>query len=262
MGRRDGDRHRQLGRQGGAGGPAAPITSSTTAREDVAARVRDITGGERVDHVVDVDFGGNLARRSPRCAPMAASRSMRRTAPHARPPIRELMQKNIAVHAMSLPGSPHHARRRAHPTSPAGSRRRAGSFRSRRAFPLYETAAAHRAVERGDNRHDDCRVRALSRVPGAVETYTGSSRFCLGGTGRDPNGGLVARPDRAWRRARRRQGRFAPPPAVACGPPPLTAAARGALQASGRDEETALSRTKKPGWLCVGPGGVCSGSAA
>ncbi len=29
--------------------------------EDVAARVRDITGGEGVDHVVDVDFGGNLA---------------------------------------------------------------------------------------------------------------------------------------------------------------------------------------------------------
>jgi len=29
--------------------------------EDVAARVRDITGGAGVDHVVDVDFGGNLA---------------------------------------------------------------------------------------------------------------------------------------------------------------------------------------------------------
>src|SRR6202161_3915594 len=29
--------------------------------EDVAARVRDITGGELVDHVVDVDLGGNLA---------------------------------------------------------------------------------------------------------------------------------------------------------------------------------------------------------
>ena len=29
--------------------------------EDVAARVRDITGGDGVDHVVDVDFGGNLA---------------------------------------------------------------------------------------------------------------------------------------------------------------------------------------------------------
>lgn len=29
--------------------------------EDVATRVRDITGGEGVDHVVDVDFGGNLA---------------------------------------------------------------------------------------------------------------------------------------------------------------------------------------------------------
>ena len=30
-------------------------------REDVATRVREITGGAGVDHVVDVDFGGNLA---------------------------------------------------------------------------------------------------------------------------------------------------------------------------------------------------------
>ena len=34
--------------------------------EDVAARVRDITGGEGVDHVVDVDFGGNLAHDTAR----------------------------------------------------------------------------------------------------------------------------------------------------------------------------------------------------
>ena len=30
-------------------------------REDVAARVLEMTGGTGVDHVVDVDFGGNLA---------------------------------------------------------------------------------------------------------------------------------------------------------------------------------------------------------
>src|ERR1700681_1986097 len=29
--------------------------------EDVAARIRDITGGQGVDHVAEVDFGGNLA---------------------------------------------------------------------------------------------------------------------------------------------------------------------------------------------------------
>ena len=57
-------------------------------------------------------------------------------------------------------------------------------------------------------------------------------------------------------------GRYAPPSAVACGHPSgqarlhaLTAAARGALQSSGRDEETALSRTKKPGWWFAAPKG-------
>ena len=40
-----------------AGGATHTINYRT---EDVAARVRDITGGEGVDHVVDVDFGGNL----------------------------------------------------------------------------------------------------------------------------------------------------------------------------------------------------------
>jgi NADPH2:quinone reductase len=30
-------------------------------REDVAARILDITGGVGVDHIVEVDFGGNLA---------------------------------------------------------------------------------------------------------------------------------------------------------------------------------------------------------
>ena len=48
--------------------------------EDVAARVRDITGGEGVDHVVDVDFGGNLAATLRCVRPTAASRSMPRTA--------------------------------------------------------------------------------------------------------------------------------------------------------------------------------------
>jgi NADPH2:quinone reductase len=41
-----------------AGGADAVINYR---QEDVAARVREITGGAGVDHVVDVDFGGNLA---------------------------------------------------------------------------------------------------------------------------------------------------------------------------------------------------------
>src|SRR5277367_6020414 len=60
---------------------------------------------------------------------------------------------------------------------------------------------------------------------------------------------LLAHPDPAWRRARRRQGRCAPRKRGRLRPS-LTAAARDALGWSGRDEETALSsRTKKhPRW--------------
>jgi NADPH2:quinone reductase len=119
--------------------------------EDVAARVRDITGGEGVDHVVDVDFGGNLA---------ATVRSVRANGSIAiyasngdrmpRLPVGDLMQRNVALYPMSLPGTPHPARKRAQ--SDMGrwiaSGRRLLSVAAR--FPLYQAAAAHEAVERGD----------------------------------------------------------------------------------------------------------------
>ena len=60
-----------------AGGADAVINYR---EEDVAARVRHLTGGTGVHHVVDVDFGGNLAATLVACVPMAASRSTRRTA--------------------------------------------------------------------------------------------------------------------------------------------------------------------------------------
>ncbi len=118
--------------------------------EDVAARVQEITGGEGVDHVVEVDFGGNLA---------ATLRSVRNSGSIAvyasngdrtpRVPVRELMQRNIAVHAMVLPTSPHEARRRAQSDIArwVASPGRILSVASRHA--LYDTAAAHAEVERG-----------------------------------------------------------------------------------------------------------------
>ena len=48
-------------------------------REDVAARVMDLTGGMGVDHVVDVDLGGDMWRRWRRCATAARSRPMPRS---------------------------------------------------------------------------------------------------------------------------------------------------------------------------------------
>ena len=120
-------------------------------REDVAARVREITGGAGVDHVVDVDFGGNMAAtldvvRANGSIAVYASNGDRTPAV----PMRELMQKNIALHAMSLPGSPHAARKRAQSDIArfVAMPGRVLSVATR--FPLYETASAHLAVERGD----------------------------------------------------------------------------------------------------------------
>ena len=119
-------------------------------QEDIAARVRAITGGVGVDHVVEVDFGGNLA------ACVASVRANGSVAVYAsagertpKVPVGDLMQKNLSVHSMSLPGSPHESRKRAQTdiTRWLAGGARLLSVAAR--FPLAETAAAHEAVERG-----------------------------------------------------------------------------------------------------------------
>ena len=74
--------------------------------------MRDITGGAGVDHVVDVDFGGNLA------ATLASLRMGGSLAFYASNGDREprvsaatLMQKNLTIHGMVLPSVPHEAPR-------------------------------------------------------------------------------------------------------------------------------------------------------
>src|SRR6516162_9089957 len=119
--------------------------------EDVAARVRDITGGEGVDHVVDVDFGGNLAA-TVRCVRANGSIAIYASNGDRTPrlPVGELMQRNVTLYPMSLPGTPHAARKRAQSdiASWIASGQRMLSVAAR--FPLYQAAAAHEAVERGD----------------------------------------------------------------------------------------------------------------
>jgi len=119
--------------------------------EDVAARVRDITGGDGVDHVVDVDFGGNLA------ATMGCVRANGSVAIYAsngdrtpRVPIGDLMQRNVSLFPMSLPGSPPVARKRAQTDMAQWIAGSPPILSVAAQFPLYEAAAAHRAVERGD----------------------------------------------------------------------------------------------------------------
>jgi NADPH2:quinone reductase len=121
--------------------------------EDVAARILALTGGVGVDHVVDVDFGGNLPttlkimRDNGSIAAYASAGQRLPTVP-----VYELMRRNITVHGVLLPTSPLEARRRAQSDITQWLRggRRLLTVAAR--FPLAETARAHEAVERGDKR--------------------------------------------------------------------------------------------------------------
>jgi NADPH2:quinone reductase len=131
-----------------AGGAAHVINYR---QEDVATRVREITGGAGVDHVVDVDFGGNLA------AVLASVRDSGSIAFYAtngdrepRLPVREIMGKNLALYGMVLPTSPHESRKRAQSDIARWTATPGRLLSVAAEFPLYETAAAHEAVEKGD----------------------------------------------------------------------------------------------------------------
>ena len=119
-------------------------------QEDVAARVLDITRGAGVDHIVEVDFGGNL-RAALRCLRVNGSIMVYASNGDREPklPVRDLMQKNLAVYAMSLAGVPHAERRRAQSDIAAWTATPGRILSVAARFPLYQTAAAHKEVERG-----------------------------------------------------------------------------------------------------------------
>lgn len=119
-------------------------------REDVAARVREITGGTGVDHVVEVDAGANLA------ATLASVRDNGSIASYASVGAREpkvamyeLIRRNLTFQGVYLANHPHPARKRAQTDISAwlASGRRLLSVAAR--FALDETAAAHELVEQG-----------------------------------------------------------------------------------------------------------------
>ena len=64
-------------------------------------------------------------------------------------PVRDLMQKNLAVYSMSLAGVPHPDRKRAQTDIAAWTASPGRILSVAARFPLYETAAAHKAVEAG-----------------------------------------------------------------------------------------------------------------
>jgi NADPH2:quinone reductase len=130
-----------------AGGAAHVINYR---QEDVAARVLDITGGVGVDHIAEVDFGGNLTAA---LSSLRVNGSIMIYATNGerepRLPVRDLMQKNLAVYAMSLAGVPHPDRRRAQCDIAAWTATPGRILSVAARFPLYQTAAAYKEVERG-----------------------------------------------------------------------------------------------------------------
>ncbi|HEY4043802.1 MAG TPA: NADPH:quinone reductase [Rhodopila sp.] len=118
--------------------------------DDVAARVAEITRGIGVDHVVDVDLGGNLAaslasvRENGSLAYYATNGALAPTVD-----LRGLMAKNLTLRGFVLPTSPEAARKRAQSDIAAFVRSPGRILSVAEEFPLHQTAAAHLAVEVG-----------------------------------------------------------------------------------------------------------------
>ena len=119
-------------------------------REDVAARVRDLTGGQGVHHVVEVDFGGNAAST---LASVSLNGSVAYYATKgAREPVIPagvLMGLNLSIHGVYLPVSPHEARRRAQADITAWIGTGQAILSVAGTYALEDCAAAHEAVEAG-----------------------------------------------------------------------------------------------------------------
>lgn len=116
--------------------------------EDVAPRVREFTNNAGVHHVVDVDFGGNLATT---LAVIAVNGSIAyyATKGNMSPTISapELMRKNLSIHGVLLNGAPHAARQRAQADIVQWLKQGGMQHTVSAVFPLARTSAAHEAVE-------------------------------------------------------------------------------------------------------------------
>ncbi len=119
--------------------------------EDVVAKTLAFTDGRGVDRVVDVDFGGNLATTLKLTA-MNSTIAVYATNGNRNPviPMRQLMEKCIALRALVLPALPPplHAAAQADISKWLAAGKRIHNVAAQ--FPLAETAQAHLAVEKGD----------------------------------------------------------------------------------------------------------------
>ena len=119
--------------------------------EDVVAKTLAFTGQRGVNRVVDVDFGGNIATTLKLMA-MNSTIAVYATNGNRKPvvPMRELMEKCIALRALVLPALPPplHAAAQADISKWLAAGKRIHNIAAQ--FPLAETAQAHLAVEKGD----------------------------------------------------------------------------------------------------------------
>jgi NADPH:quinone reductase len=115
-------------------------------REDVAERVKALVG--KVDHIVEVDFGGNLATTLAVLAPngsLGGYASRGNQEPNV--PFRALMGLNASVHAIIVYSMPEAAKQQAiDDLARAASQLRHNIAAT---FALEQTADAHAAVEAG-----------------------------------------------------------------------------------------------------------------
>jgi NADPH:quinone reductase len=119
--------------------------------EDVVAKALDFTGQRGVNRVVDVDFGGNLATTLKLMA-MNSTIAIYATNGNRNPvvPMRELMERCIALRSLVLPALPPplHAAAQADITKWLAAGPRLHNIAGQ--FALNDTAQAHVAVEKGD----------------------------------------------------------------------------------------------------------------
>jgi len=119
--------------------------------EDVVAKAMAFTERRGVDRVVDVDFGGNIATTL-KLMGVNSTIAVYATNGNRTPvvPMRELMEKCIALRTLVLFALPQHllAAAQADITKWLAAGRRIHNIAGQ--FPLSETAQAHMAVEKGD----------------------------------------------------------------------------------------------------------------
>ena len=130
-----------------AGGAHYTIDYKT---EDVRARIREITNGEGVHHVADVDLGGNASHTLASLRIGGSLAFYANRGGQGGVQLGAMSQKNLSVTGIYLPVVPHEARHRAQDdiTHWIGTGKRMLSVASE--HPLERAYEAHEAVERGD----------------------------------------------------------------------------------------------------------------